>query len=466
MKILVATDFSPAAETATQTAVLLAARLGGSMVLVRAVEPPAILYPEMAGAEIEGMEMALQRGVRAQLSQVATRVREELAAAGADISVEEEIRFGFPEQVLAEYARNEAVDLLLMGAHGRRPVSRLLLGSVTERTMMDSPCPVLVVREGDTPFAAWVQGQRPLRLMVGVDPSPSTDAAISWLCQLRQVAPCDVLLVHHYWPPREYARLGLHGPRDLFETDPEVAATLERDITRRVGTLPGSGSTAIRVRAGWGRLGEALAEQAASEKVDLLIMGSHQPHGWERITRGSAAVVALRSARVPLLCVPEALRPAEATAASASVPLLRLVLAATDFSETGNRAVAHACSLLRGGGVLELCHVRERKLPSPIYSYEATTEALSDADRAEIEGRLRALVPGEAAALGIEVRVTAVDGGHPAEAILQTARRLGADTICLASHGRTGARRVVLGSVAEQVVLGAERPVYVVRGQA
>jgi nucleotide-binding universal stress UspA family protein len=464
MKILVATDFSPAAETATQTAVLLAERLGGSLVLVRAVEPPAILYPEMAGAEIEGMEMALQRGVRAQLQQVAARVRDGLARTGAAIPIEEEMLFGFPEQVLAEYARSEAVDLLLMGAHGRRPVSRLLLGSVTERTMMDSPCPVLVVREGDAPFAAWAEGQRPLRVMVGVDPSPSTDAAIAWLRHFRQVAPCDVALVHHYWPPREYARLGLHGPRDLFQTDPEVAATLERDIARRVGQLPGTGSTEIRVRAGWGRLGEALAEQAASEKVDLLIMGSHQPHGWERITRGSAAVVALRSARVPLLCVPEAMRPPEAAAPSAPIPTLRTVLVATDLSATGNRAVAHACSLLRGGGVIQLCHVRERKLPSPIYAYEATDEALSDASRAEIEGHLRALVPESAAALGIEVRVTAVDGGHPAEAILQTARRLGADAICLASHGRTGPRRVVLGSVAEQVVLDAEVPVYLVRG--
>ena len=470
MKILVATDFSAAAETATRTAVLMARRLGGSIVLARAVEPPSVLYPEMAGAEIEDMEVALQRGVRTQLGQAAARLRATSAAEGMPLTVEEEILFGFPEQVIPQYAREQGMDLLIMGAHGRRLVSRLLLGSVTERTMLESPCPVLVVREGEAPFVAWTgteMAQRPLRVMIGVDTSPSTDAALAWLRQLRQVAPCDVVMVHHYWPPREYARLGLHGPRDLFETDPEVASLIQRDITRRVGQLPGVGATVIRVRAGWGRLGEALAEQAESEKADLLIVGSHQPHGWERLKRGSAAVVAVRTSRVPILCVPETMRPPEEAPARAHIPRLSTVLAATDFSPAGNRAVAHACALLRGGGgVVELCHVRERKLPSPIYAFEEGDEALSHAEREAIEGQLRALIPEEATRLGIEVRVTAVDGGAPAEAILQTARRLGADAICLSSHGRTGTRHVVLGSVAESVVLGSELPVFVVRHDA
>jgi nucleotide-binding universal stress UspA family protein len=365
MKILVATDFSPAAETATRTAALLAHRLGGDVTLVRAVEPPAVLYPEMGGAEIEGMEAALQRGVTTQLAQVASGLRTD------GLVVHEKILFGFPEQVIPEFARDGGTDLILMGAHGRRPVTRLLLGSVAERTMLEAPCPVLVVREGDTPLSAWGAGERPLRVMVGVDNSPSAEAAVAWVRHLRQVAPCDVVLVHHYWPPREYARLGLHGPATLFDTDPEVAALLERDLRRRIGELPGTGSLVLRVRAGWGRPGEALAEQAASEKADLLILGTHQPHGWERLRRGSAAVAALRTARVPLLCVPATKVPVQEPLVRAHIPQLRTVLAATDLSEFGNRTILHACALLRGaGGVVDLIHVRERHLPSPIYSYE------------------------------------------------------------------------------------------------
>jgi nucleotide-binding universal stress UspA family protein len=398
----------------------------------------------MGGAEIEGMEAALQRGVTTQLAQSAAGLRVD------GLVVHEKVLFGFPEQAIPEFARTDGTDLILMGAHGRRPVARLLLGSVAERTMLEAPCPVLVVREGDLPFAAWGAGERPLRVMVGVDNSPSADGAVDWVRHLRQVAPCDVVLVHHYWPPREYARLGLHGPRDLFETDPEVAALLERDLRRRVGDLPGTGAFVLRVRAGWGRPGEALAEQAASEKADLLIVGTHQPHGWERLRRGSVAVAALRTAQIPLLCVPAASRPADEPPAKAHIPQLRTVL--------------HACALLRGaGGVVHLTHVRERHLPSPIYAYESGQDALTPELQAEIEGRLRALIPAEAATFGIEVRVTVVDGGAPAEAILQTARRQAADAICVASHGRSGLLRSVLGSVAEAVISGSELPVHVVR---
>ena len=458
MKILVATDFSAAAETATRTAALLAHRLGGEVTLVRAVEPPAVLYPEMGGAEIEGMEAALQRGVKTQLAQAAAGLRAD------GVVVHEKTLFGFPEQVIPEFARAEGTDLILMGAHGRRPVARLLLGSVAERTMLEAPCPVLVVREGDVPFASWGAGRRPLRVMVGVDNSPSAEAAVAWVRHLRQVAPCDVVLVHHYWPPHEYSRLGLNGPRDLFETDPEVAALLERDMRRRVGELPGAGSFVVRVRAGWGRLGEALAEEAAADAADLLILGTQQPHGWERLRRGSAAISALRTARIPLLCVPAASRPADEPPVRALIPRLRTVLAATDLSELGNRTVLNACALLRGaGGVVELAHVRERHLASPIYAYDTGQDALTPELRAEIEARLRALIPAEAAGFGIDVRVTVVDGGAPGEAILQAARRLGADAICVASHGRSGLLRSVLGSVAEAVISGSELPVHVVR---
>jgi nucleotide-binding universal stress UspA family protein len=198
--------------------------------------------------------------------------------------------------------------------------------------------------------------------------------------------------------------------------------------------------------------------------MDLLILGTHQPHGWERLRRGSAAVAALRTARVPLLCVPASKVQAAEPPVQAHIPQLRTVLAATDLSELGNRTVLHACALLRGaGGVVELTHVRERHLPSPIYAYDSGEDALTPQLQGEIEDRLRALIPAEAASFGIDVRVTVVDGGAPGEAILQTARRLGADAICVASHGRSGLLRSVLGSVAEAVISGSELPVHLVR---
>ena len=62
--------------------------------------------------------------------------------------------------------------------------------------------------------------------------------------------------------------------------------------------------------------------------------------------------------------------------------------------------------------------------------------------------------------------LTVIDGGSAGEAILQAAHRLGADAIALASHGRSGVVRTLMGSVAEAVLRGSDKPVFVVRPRA
>jgi nucleotide-binding universal stress UspA family protein len=61
---------------------------------------------------------------------------------------------------------------------------------------------------------------------------------------------------------------------------------------------------------------------------------------------------------------------------------------------------------------------------------------------------------------------TAVVSGAPAEEIVRFARERGFDLLVLATHGRAGVRRMVLGSVAEHVVRDATVPVLVVRAAA
>ncbi len=57
----------------------------------------------------------------------------------------EHVSAGRPHTVIANYAENHDIDLVVMGSHGRAGVSRALLGSVTERTLRSSNRPVLVV---------------------------------------------------------------------------------------------------------------------------------------------------------------------------------------------------------------------------------------------------------------------------------------------------------------------------------
>jgi nucleotide-binding universal stress UspA family protein len=104
---------------------------------------------------------------------------------------------------------------------------------------------------------------------------------------------------------------------------------------------------------------------------------------------------------------------------------------------------------------VELLHVHALDLPA--------APPLSAQERSAIEAELHALVPPDARALGIETKVSVVEGRTAAEAILQAAERLDVDLIAVGSHGRSGLKRALLGSVAEAVARHTSRPTVILR---
>jgi nucleotide-binding universal stress UspA family protein len=144
------------------------------------------------------------------------------------------------------------------------------------------------------------------------------------------------------------------------------------------------------------------------------------------------------------------------------------VLAPTDFSELANHAVSYAYALLPGGGTVYLLHaVEEARLPNPLYAHytpgRRPTAGESAAQRRDLEAALRALVPEEAGARGIETRVEIVEGEEPARAILAAAERLGVDVTCMGTHGRSGLSALVAGCVACEVASHSSHPLFLVR---
>jgi nucleotide-binding universal stress UspA family protein len=88
---------------------------------------------------------------------------------------------------------------------------------------------------------------------------------------------------------------------------------------------------------------------------------------------------------------------------------------------------------------------------------------LDQEQRAKLESMLVALIPSEVATFQIETKVSVVEGRSAAEAILAAAERLGVDIVAMGSHGRSGLKRLALGSVAEEVARKSPRPVFIVR---
>jgi len=131
-KILYPTDFSSYSNQAYFHAVALAENHRASLTVL-------YVYPGVVeAAEAERDEVQDRRYWRSQLEQI--------RPANPNIPVSHVFLEGDPATEIARYAADAAMDLIVMGTHGRTGLERMLLGSVAEQTLREAPCSVLVVK--------------------------------------------------------------------------------------------------------------------------------------------------------------------------------------------------------------------------------------------------------------------------------------------------------------------------------
>ena len=132
--ILVPLDFSDCSKYALQYAASLARQFGAELQLLHVIEPyPPI--PEMYPIDVETVQDskaeldALRRGV------------------GEGVRSTVRLCTGAPHAEITQAARELKSDLIVIATHGRKGITRMFLGSTTEKIVRQAPCPVLVVRE-------------------------------------------------------------------------------------------------------------------------------------------------------------------------------------------------------------------------------------------------------------------------------------------------------------------------------
>ena len=141
--------------------------------------------------------------------------------------------------------------------------------------------------------------------------------------------------------------------------------------------------------------------------------------------------------------------------------LWKSVLVPTDFSPASFKAMDYAVTLAEMfGAKVTFAHiVVPVAAPDLVYGPVAWDEAVAIESAKE---RLNELKQSRGAKVAGKVR-TVVRRGHPYSEIDQIAKDIGADLIVVSTHGRSGLRHLLLGSVAERVVRHAPCPVLVVR---
>lgn len=143
--ILVPTDFSTYGDAAIAYAVTLARQLDATLYLLHVVTIPVAGIGELGVANAAAFAQTAQRDAQASLEAIATKLRDRVEVAPVRVEA------GDARAVIDLVAQQVDADMIVMGTHGRRGLSRWFLGSVAESVVRTAPCPVVTVHHDFRP---------------------------------------------------------------------------------------------------------------------------------------------------------------------------------------------------------------------------------------------------------------------------------------------------------------------------
>jgi nucleotide-binding universal stress UspA family protein len=211
-----------------------------------------------------------------------------------------------------------------------------------------------------------------------------------------------------------------------------------------------------------GRADEVIVEEAAADKGTLIMMATHGRSGLNRWLLGSVAEKILRATANPLLLV---------RAGDESEPVgdanIKSVIVPLDGSELAEGVLPTVIELAKALN-LEVLLLRGYELPASAYygenylpDYEELKARIEEETKSYLEGKVEALK-----ATGLEKVFSVVTEGPAADEIIKYTRRRPDALVAMCTHGRSGVRRWVLGSVTEKVVRHSGDPVLVISAKA
>lgn len=295
------------------------------------------------------------------------------------------------------------------------------------------------------------------RILCPVDFSEATPFAISPAVSLATEYDADFIVLHVLNFP--YPHVGNLGPAfDLTAYYDQM----EEEALRRLQELVDEETREYVSPQALVRRGtpyQEIVRVARDEEVDLVVLPTHGRTGVDRLLFGSVAEKVVRLAPCPVLTV----SPRQKSPRPFQV---ERVLYATDFSKYAEHALPYALSIAdKYDAELLMVHVVtlwEYDPANPEWRFpqlpEEQRQAIEAGAREELEAQLERADSGK-----VKVETRLVRGFDPAVELVRTGEEADADLIVMATHGRTGLRHALLGSVAEKVVRLASCPVLTVK---
>jgi nucleotide-binding universal stress UspA family protein len=145
-KILCPVDFSEYTDEILDYAVSIAKRFDSELHLIHIIPNLNYFTPYESFLTPENL-VAIERNIEGEVGKDFDKITKKL-----DLPFRRIIKTGVTFVEIIDYIKEQGIDLVVMGTHGRSGLEHILIGSVAEKVVRKSPCPVLTVRPKDKPF--------------------------------------------------------------------------------------------------------------------------------------------------------------------------------------------------------------------------------------------------------------------------------------------------------------------------
>ena len=294
-------------------------------------------------------------------------------------------------------------------------------------------------------------------IMVPTDGEEIERSAINVAVSLAKQFNAELRLVRVETPPVVVDR---HSGPGVLEQTEETWAEARRAREKKLADLGvecrALGATRVVTSLESGRVEPALKEYAERSHADLIVMSSHARGSLKRITLGSVTDYLIRNANVPVLVV----KPSHSSSAEGGAATFRRVVVPLDGSALAEQILPHiaslsaemkpSVSLLR---VLTPSTYSQKQIMQPGLPWWDEEIARADADLARSADRL--------GADGLSVARDVVLSEDVVGAILDYCAGNEADLLALATHGVGGIKRLLFGSVADELTRRASVSLFV-----
>lgn len=295
-------------------------------------------------------------------------------------------------------------------------------------------------------------------ILVPLDGSPASEHALPWALSIAQQDGTSLHLVRVHMAPVPLM-VGSELASDVVMDDAirTAESSYLNDIAKR---LSAASTIPVHHTLLEGTPIDAIQEHAKALKNDLIVMTTHGRGAFARFWLGSVADKIVRHSTIPTMLI----RPNEQAADLTARPFIQRIVIPLDGSDLAERAIEPAIKLGKVMGaeyslILVLDAVENIEALARLKIHEAgawhpeATLAKANVYLERVAHRMRGH--------SLIVHPKVIQHGSAAGTILDYAQTHGHPVIALATHGRSGIKRMLLGSVADKVVRGATMPVLV-----